>query len=245
MNSKKYFIMITTLMTFLVGLNTNLWGQEQKDPNDKNKLLEEKIKTLENVVEAQRETIGRLKLKLDEQTKENERLKKLCSQAGIDISPQKDKKPSNVEDANFSNVRPTQLYELVHPHQPLTRLQKEEFYKNNCKGKWIQWTGMVDFISSLRKGKKDKDDYYEVRFIHYYPGWMPYSPWWNSRQRKSTPWARPPDYPMNVSVKFSESQKQNLLLLNKGAIVTYQAKLPDDYIKWSNLTDGIIISVGP
>jgi hypothetical protein len=43
MNSKKCFVLAVTLLTFLIGLNATLWGQEQKDPNDKIKALKEKI----------------------------------------------------------------------------------------------------------------------------------------------------------------------------------------------------------
>ncbi len=67
MNSKKYFIMITTLMTFLVGLNTNLLGQEQKDPNDKNKELKQ-------ITKAQQQEIDRLAAALADAKKEIERL---------------------------------------------------------------------------------------------------------------------------------------------------------------------------
>ena len=85
MNSKKCFVLITTLTIFLIGLNTNLWGQEQKDPNDKIKVLQEKIKQLESIVEAQQKTISRFEIYNERLKKENERLKNLCSQAGIDL----------------------------------------------------------------------------------------------------------------------------------------------------------------
>jgi cell division protein FtsB len=88
MNSKKHFIVIVTLATCLIGLQTTLWGQELKDPNEEIKLLQEKIKQLEKTIESQQKRFNQLtaryndiKKQLDEQIKENERLKDKISPA--------------------------------------------------------------------------------------------------------------------------------------------------------------------
>lgn len=60
MNSKKCFILTTAFVTFLIGLHTPIWGQETKDPNDEIKVLQEKIRQLENVVETLQKTISHL-----------------------------------------------------------------------------------------------------------------------------------------------------------------------------------------
>jgi hypothetical protein len=240
MNFKKCFILAVTLLTFLIGLNTTLWGQEQKDPNDKIKVLQEKIKQLESVVRHTENEKAAVVRKLDEQIKENERLKNLCSQSGIDTSPQKDKKPSKVEDPNMSNVSPLQLYRFA--EGPLTELQKKEFYDNNYNGKQIQWTGIVSSVDSEMGHKKDKESYHIVTFLYYFPHDYQRGPVRGGFQGGAMSGY---DYPVKVRVEFPESQKQKLISLNTGSLVTYQAKLPDNYRSWMGLTDGIIISVKP
>jgi hypothetical protein len=98
MNSKKCFVLAVTLLTFLIGLNTTLWGQEQKDPNDKIKVLQERITQLESVVESQQKTISRLELKLDERIKENEKPKAPHKEDGVinDISKKTSFDPNNI-----------------------------------------------------------------------------------------------------------------------------------------------------
>jgi hypothetical protein len=236
MNPKKCLVLIVAFAVCLIGLNTTLWGQEPKDPNDKIKVLQEKIKQLESVVRHTENEKAAVVRKLDEQIKENERLKRLCSQAGIDTSPQKDKKPSKVEDANFSNVGLEDLTQFV--RGPLTELQKKELYKN-YEGKLVQWTGIVSSVSNVTGKGKDAESSYSVIFVH---------------PLRHTPFLL---YNINrivVDVKFQESLKQSLLSLNQGSQVTYQGKLPDSYDKIKtllslsaalSLTDGRIISVKP
>jgi uncharacterized coiled-coil protein SlyX len=235
MNPKKCFVMGVAVVTCLIGLQTTVWGQELKDPNEEIKLLQEKIKQLENVVESQQNTIRQLNQKLNEQTKENERLKNLCSQAGIDISPLKDTEPSKVESQNLSKVTLSQLYKFC--KEPITDLQKEEQYKNNYKGQWVQWTGKVESVSS-EKRKKDDTEHYYVEFSHTQPD--------KDEVKGKTG--------IIVKVEFDKMLKQRLLSLNKGSNVTYQGKLPDSYEGiaglWAggrttghlSLTDGRIVS---
>jgi uncharacterized coiled-coil protein SlyX len=216
MNPKKCFVMGVAVVTCLIGLQTTVWGQELKDPNEEIKLLQEKIKHLENVVETQQNTIRQLNQKLNEQTKENERLKNLCSQAGINISPLKDVKPSKVKSQNLSKVTLNQLYQFY--NEPITDLQKEEQYKNNYKGKWVQWTGKVGTVR-FEKRKKDNAEHYFVEFIHTHPDK-------NNVKDKIM---------MTVTVEFDEMLKQRLLSFNEGDVVTYQGKLPDSYIGLAGL----------
>jgi hypothetical protein len=98
MNSKKCFVLIVTLTIFLICLNNTLWGQEQKDPNEKIKVLQEKIKQLESIVEAQQKTINELKMKLNEQIKENEKSKTSHKEDGVinDISRKTSFDPNNI-----------------------------------------------------------------------------------------------------------------------------------------------------
>ena len=205
MKSKKWFALVTMFAILLFGFHSNLQGQEQKDPNkdpnNKIKLLEEKIKTLENVVELQRETISRLKLKFDEQTKENERLKKLCSQAGIDTTPQKLQKGKT---ENIIEISPYQIEQFPEIHKDLTYLQQTEFYAKNYAGKTVQWSGR--FISVNPQGKGG----YIAGFEHIEP---------KTDER--------PELITKVMIEFPESMKQRLLLLKKGSLITYQVILPD------------------
>ena len=235
MNSKKCFILEVTLLTFLIGLNTTLWGQEPNDPNDKIKVLQEKIKQLESVVRHTENEKASVVRKLDEQIKENERLKNLCSQIGIDTSPQKNEKPSKAEDPNMIKVGLEQLYQLFTvKSRSLTNLQKDVWQKEllkNYGGKYVQWTGRITSISNFIKDKKDAESHCQMQFIYqnFNSGFM-----------------------ADVRVEFPETMKQRLLSLNKGSLITYQGKLPDNYehmksLEHGNLTltDGRIISVKP
>jgi uncharacterized coiled-coil protein SlyX len=231
MRSKKCLIVGLTLAAYLFGLHTTLWGQEPKDPNEKIKLLQEKIKQLENVVETQQNTIRQLNQKLNEQTTENERLKKLCSQAGIDISPLQDTEPSKVESQNLSKVTLNQLYQFY--NGPVTDLQREEQYKNSYKGKWVQWTGTVVAVWSVGRAK-DNAEHYRANFIYPHPNK-------NKAMHKET---------VSVNVEFDEMLKKRLLSFHQGDIVTYQGKLPDNceglasinFAQQLLLTDGRIVS---
>jgi hypothetical protein len=236
MNSKKCFVLIVALTISLICLNTNLWGQETKDPNSEIKVLQEKIKQLESLVDAQQKTINRFEIYNERLKKENERLKNLCSQAGIDTSPQKDKKPSKVVDANFSTVSLEELFQFV--NGPLTELQKKELYENNYKGKWIQLIGRVNRVNNAPYSHgKDVEGHYFMDFIYTLPPALGGSVY---------------NRTILVTLEFDESQKQKLLSINKGNLVTYQGKLPDSYGKMDlvknknlRLTDGRIIYITP
>jgi hypothetical protein len=99
MNPKKCFIMSVMLSTCLIGLQTTLWGQELKDPNEEIKLLQEKVKQLEKVVESQRKIIEEQKNKLIY-------LRKLCSEAGIQVIP-KDQRKATDGKYQQQDIRPT------------------------------------------------------------------------------------------------------------------------------------------
>lgn len=221
MSAKKCFVVLVVA----VCLATTLWGQEPndvnyieqlKDPNEEIGMLQDKIEQLENVIETQQNTISQLNQKLDEQTKEIKRLKTLCSQAGIDISPSKNIKPSKVESQNLSNVTLSQLYEFC--KEPMTDLQKEEQYKINYKGKLVQWTGKVLTVRTAQ-GRKESMEHYYVDFIYTQPD--------NDEAEGKTL--------IEVTVEFDELLKQRLLSLNKGSNVTYQGKLPDSYNSLASL----------
>lgn len=218
MRSKKCFIVGVSLAACLFGLHTTLWGQEPndvnyieklKDPNEEIRMLQEKIKQLENVVETQQNTISQLNQELDEQTKKNERLKNLCSQAGIDISPVKDIKPSEVR--SFSKVFLNQLYYFY--NAPMTDAEKEERYKEKYKGKWVQWTGKVKSIM--------ENHHYYVVFIYDHP----VKDKANDRDKRV----------VKVTVAFDKMLKERILSFKEGSIVTYQGKLPDSYVSLASL----------
>ena len=210
---------------------------------------QEKIKQLERIIESLQKRLDKiitanndLKKQLDEQIKENERLKNLSSQAGSDTSSLKEIKPLKVESPNLSDISLGQLYQFC--EKPITDLQREEQYKNNYKWKWVQWTGTVEAVSLLRR-EKGVAEYYLVTFIHIHPDK-------NLAQSK---------FIVKVIVQFDKMLKQRLLSLKKGAIVTYQGKLPNSYkdlgticgfpesskggmliVGHLNLTDGNIVS---
>jgi hypothetical protein len=221
MRFKKCFFIGVTLAVCLSGFHTILWGQE---PNDVNNIEELKviIVKLENKIEEQENKIKRLRIELqaekaklqaelDEQKRENERLKKLCSQAGIDTSPLKDIKPSISKSQNLIKVTLNQLYQFN--KETITNLQKEEEYKNNYAGKWVQWTGKVGTVR-YEKSKKDTIERYYVGFIQTHPAGE------NCAKEKIM---------ILVKVEFNKMFKQQLLSFNEGDIVTYQGKLPDSY----------------
>jgi hypothetical protein len=245
MNSKKCFVLIATLFSFSIGLNTNLWGQEQKDPNDKTKVLQEKIEQLANVIETQQKTITQiksentiLKQKLDEQTKEAERLKNLCSQAGIDISIslQKDEEPSKDDSKTLTKVSITQLYQLVVTSAQTTTVQREAIYKEREKlyekmyaGKYVQWKGKIEKVERIGKG-------YFMSFKYSLP-------------RAPRGFMLVEFVTIQVEFPENESLERRILSLNTGSIVTYEGKLPDSYAeilslsseKRLSLTDGKIL----
>jgi hypothetical protein len=218
MMSKKCFIAGATLAACFFGLCTALLGQGPKDPNEEVKLLQAEIKRLENIIKTQQNTINQLNQKLNEQTEENERLKTLCSQAGIDISSSKNTISPKVESENLSKVSLNQLYQFY--NEPTTDLQKEEQYKNNYKGKWVQWTGRVISIRS-EKREEDGAEHFFVEFAHAHPNRD------NPRDKVM----------MNITVEFDEILKQRLLSLKKGAVVIYQGKLPDSYSDLGDMND--------
>ncbi len=225
MKSKESFIIGIILVACLFVLNTTLWGQE--DPNEEIRMLREKIKQLENVVETQQNKISQLNQQLNEQTKEIERLERLCSQAGISISPAEGKITSKDESQNVSKITLNQLQKFC--TTPMTDLQKEEEYKNNYKGKRVQWTGKVYTIDFEKR--KGGTEVYIVQFFHKHP---------DKELAKYTKHFR-------VKVEFNEIHKQKLLSLDIGDTVTYQANLPDDtkYLspnRFQQLTDGEIVS---
>jgi regulator of replication initiation timing len=198
---------------------------------------QEKVKQLERIIESLQKKLDKiitanndLKKKLNEQINENERLKNLRSQAGSDTSPLKDIKQSQVNPQNLSKVSLEQLYRFY--KEPITDLQKEEKYENNYKGKWVQWTGKVETVVS--ETREDKEQY-SVMFIYSHPDK-------NVAQCINPPKTR-------VRVQFDEMLKQRLLSFKKGAIITYQGKLPDSYKNLAgldggqlSLTDGRIVS---
>ena len=218
MRSKKCLIVGVTLAACLFGLHTGLWGQELKDTDEEVKILQEKIKQLENVVETQQRTISQLNQKLNEQTKENERLKELYSKAGIDVSSLTDIQLSKVESQNLSKASVNELYQFY--NKPITDLQKEEQYKSDYRGKWVQWTGKVISVRAER-AKKDGPEHYFVEFIHGHP---------DQDKAKDKVVTR-------VKVEFDRALKQRLLSLDKGSTVTYQGKLPDSYTGLASLCD--------
>lgn len=197
----------------LIGSQTTVCGQELKNPNEEIKLLQEKIKQLENVIETQQNTINQLNQELNEQTKENKRLKKLCSQAGIDISPLKDTEPSKVESKNVINVTPKQLYYFY--EAPMTDVEKEERYKEKYKGKWVQWTGKIYKI------QKVYEDYF-VEFVYEF----------SDKDEANAPkkWHLPTKkVVLKIGVEFDKTLKQRILSFKTGYIVTYEGRLPDSY----------------
>jgi hypothetical protein len=204
MRSKKCFIIGVTLAACLFGLQTPLWGQESKDPNEEVKLLQEKIKQLENVVETQQNTISQLNQELDEQTKEIKRLKMLCSKAGVNISPVQDKTSSKDKYENFIKVSPLKLYYFY--KAPMRKLQKEEQYRNKYKGQWVQWTGRINSI------------------VDEFDGVLVFT---NLREDIFRNGTLEQGITFIVRVYIDKTQKQKLLLLEEGDIVTYQGKLPD------------------
>jgi hypothetical protein len=88
----------------------------------------------------------------------------------------------------------------------------------------VQWAGTVEFADSAKI--KDKEQYF-VEFIHILPDK-------NLDQREIM---------VKVIVQFDEMLKQRLLSLKKGAIVTYQGKLPDSYVNLARLVDGRRLSL--
>lgn len=91
--------MSVMLSTCLIGLQTTLWGQELKDPNEEIKLLQEKVKQLEKAVESWRKII-------EKQKKELIYLRKLCSEAGIQVIPKGQRKATDGK-YQQQNIRPT------------------------------------------------------------------------------------------------------------------------------------------
>lgn len=132
---------------------------------------------------------------------------------------------------------------MLYKNETLTELQKgevqnkqEEFYKKNYKGKWIQWTGKVANVDySIREHT------YRISFAYIFDiggnvtsrsdsgifdtiiGDVDYN---SDLFRKG----REIEGLLVVRVKFPISQRERLLSLNKGALVTYQGKLPSSYL---------------
>lgn len=93
MKIKKVLILMIILVTCSARWPTVASGQQQKELSQNVKELQEKIKELEKTIKAQQQILFQakkacehVKKQLDEQIKENERLKILCEQAGINTA---------------------------------------------------------------------------------------------------------------------------------------------------------------
>lgn len=84
MRSKKRFIIGVTFAACLFGLHTTLWGQES---NDVNNVVELKmtIAKLEKQIEQQERQLKRMREELQAEKEENQRLTKICREAGINF----------------------------------------------------------------------------------------------------------------------------------------------------------------
>jgi len=81
MRSKKCFIIGVMLAACLFGLRTMLWGQEPNDIEE----LKTTITKLEKQIEQQEKKIKRLREDLQAEKEENQRLTKICREAGINF----------------------------------------------------------------------------------------------------------------------------------------------------------------
>lgn len=105
MKIKKLLILVVISASCSAGWPTIVLGQQEKEQSQSVEQLQEKINELEKTIKAQQQTLRRArkayeraKKQLDEQVKENERLKTLCKEAGVNITKIADAtfNPSNI-----------------------------------------------------------------------------------------------------------------------------------------------------
>lgn len=93
MESRRFWVSITIVAIFLSAFGSVLLGAEDANQGSGLQTLQAKIDTLEKTIRTQQEQITRtekalsdVKKQLDEQIKENKRLRLLCEKAGIDTT---------------------------------------------------------------------------------------------------------------------------------------------------------------
>ena len=93
MKSRRFWVSIITVAIFLSAFGSVLLGAEDANQGSQLQTLQAKIDTLEKTIKTQQEHITRtekalsdVKKQLDEQIKENKRLRLLCEKAGVDTT---------------------------------------------------------------------------------------------------------------------------------------------------------------
>jgi len=161
MKIKKLLILVIILVFCSVEWPNIVLGQQEKELSQSVTQLQQKIEELEKTIKAQQQTLcqakkayERVKKQLDEQIKENEILKTLCKEAGVDIIKIADA-TFNPSDIVYCGKKQTQKwFDMMYKkfHDKIAYVDGKYVYIRdlpsksvfNPKNKWVAWKVLSD-----------------------------------------------------------------------------------------------------